>query len=112
MNEDIVRLQKEVKVFKLMKYRDGYNDGVQGKSPRYYLDVGSLHVDQGMMKVLASHTPSMPDASTTTTIIETSQDTPINAAPAEGQFAETRQDSEADPVSGATEALHPDFVSV
>ena len=30
MDKDVVRLQKEAKVFKLMKYHDGYNDGVQG----------------------------------------------------------------------------------
>ena len=31
-DEDVERLQREVNVFKLMKYRDGFNEGVQGKA--------------------------------------------------------------------------------
>ena len=40
-NEDVARLQKEVKIFKLMKYRDKYNNGVQGKPPRYLSRLGA-----------------------------------------------------------------------
>ena len=32
VDEDVARLQKEIKVFKFMKYRDGYNDRAQSKS--------------------------------------------------------------------------------
>ena len=32
-NEDVARLQKEVKVFKLMKSRDGYNDAQTTEKP-------------------------------------------------------------------------------
>jgi len=70
--EDVARLQKEVKVFKLMRYRDEYNDGVQGKPLRYPLDAGSLHADQGTIEVLASHALLMPDASVTTAVVGTS----------------------------------------
>ena len=47
MDEDVARLQKEVKIFKLMKYRDRYNVGAQGKPPRYPLGAmsgGSLGI--------------------------------------------------------------------
>ena len=37
MDEDMARLQKEAKVFMLMKYRERYNNGTQGKSSRYPL---------------------------------------------------------------------------
>ena len=42
VDEDMARLQKEIKVFKFMKYRDGYSDGAQGKSLGYPLEAGSL----------------------------------------------------------------------
>ena len=42
VDEDVVRLQKEVNVFKFIKYRDGYNDGAQDKPPRYPLRAGIL----------------------------------------------------------------------
>ena len=111
-DKDVTRLPEEAKVFKLMNYQDEYNNGVPGKPPRYLLDVGSLHVDQGTVKVLAFHAPSILDASTTTMVIETSRDSFVITAPAEGQSAEACQDSEADPASGAAEAPHPNFLSV
>ena len=52
-DEDVERLWKEVKVFKIMKYRDGYNDKAQCKPLRYPLEVRSLRTDQVMVKVLA-----------------------------------------------------------
>ena len=85
VDEDIERLQKKVKV---MKYIDGYNDEVQGKPSRYLLDAGSLHANQGMVEVLASHAPWMPEA--TATIIETSRDSSVSAALAESQSVEAR----------------------
>ena len=45
-DEDAERLQKQVKVFKLLKYQDRYNDERQGKAPRYPLDIGSSLVEQ------------------------------------------------------------------
>ena len=68
-DEDVARLQKEVKVFKLMKYWDRYNDWVQSKPPRYPIDAGSLLADRGTVEVLVSHAPSMPDASATAMVI-------------------------------------------
>ena len=47
VDEDVVRLQKKVKVFKFMKYRDVYTDGAQGKPPRYHLGAGGLRTDHG-----------------------------------------------------------------
>jgi len=95
-----------------MKYKDGYNDGVQEKPSRHPLSAVSLHADQGKMEVLISHAPSMPFSSATTTVIGTSRDYPVSSAHAESQFAEACQDSEVDPASGATEAPHRDILSV
>ena len=44
-DENIARLQKDVKLFKLMKYQKVNNDGAQGKPPRYPLRARSLHND-------------------------------------------------------------------
>jgi len=50
-----------------MKYREGYNDGVQDKAPRYPIEITSLHADQGIaqgtVEALASHGPSIPGTS-------------------------------------------------
>ena len=51
-DEDVARLQKEVKVFKLKKYRGGYNNGAQGTTPRYPLKIRSLYADQGTVEAL------------------------------------------------------------
>ena len=90
VDEDIARLQKEVKVFKLMKYRDGYNDEVQGKPSRYRLGFKSLHTDQGTAEVLALHASSIPDTSAMATVVGASQDPLTSEAPAEDQKAEAR----------------------
>jgi len=112
-DEDVARLQKEVKIFKLMKYRDGYNDGMQGNPLRYPLGVGILRADQGSMEVLASHAPPMPDDSATaTTIIGSSRDSLVSAALAEGQSAEACRDSEANPASRGAKAPHPDIPDI
>ena len=44
--KDVERLQKKVKAFKLLKYRNGYNDGRQGKAPRYPLDYRNTLFEQ------------------------------------------------------------------
>jgi len=95
-----------------MKYQDGYNDGAQGKPPRYPFGTGSLCIDQWTVEVLASHAPSMPDVSATVTVGGASRDPLASAAPAEGQFVEVCRDSEVDPASGAAEVPHLDIMSV
>jgi len=103
-------LQKEVKVFKLIKYRDGYNDGAQGKPLRYPLGVKSLRTDQGTIEVLVPHASSNPDTFATATVVKASRDPSANEAPVEGQLAEACRDSEVDLAFRAAEAPH-DIVS-
>ena len=87
-SKDVARLQKEVKVFKFLKYRDRYNDGAQGEPSRYPLGAGSLSTDQGTVEVLTSYAPSMPDVSAMTMVVRASRDSLASAVPAKGQSVE------------------------
>ena len=64
------------------------------------------------MEVLASHSPSMSDASPMAMVVGASRDPLVSATPAEGQSIETCWDSEVDPASGAAEVPHLDIMSV
>ena len=86
-----------------MKYQDGYKDGAHGKAPIYPLGIRNLSADQGMVKILALHAPSIPDAFATTTVVGASLDPLVSEALAKDQSVETRRDSEVDPVSEAAE---------
>jgi len=44
--EDVERLQKQVKAFKLMKFQEGYNDGRKRKASRYPLEVRSSDIER------------------------------------------------------------------
>ena len=53
----ITKLQKEVQVFKHLKYEQGYKYRAQGKALRYPLKVGISREDQGASESLASDAP-------------------------------------------------------
>jgi len=72
--DEIARLEKEVKVFKLMKYQHIYNDVVQGKQPRYPLGAGASAQTKGQWKSWPPIAPSMPDASATALVVGASRD--------------------------------------
>jgi len=90
-NEDVVRLQTEVKAFKLMKYRDGYTDGAQGKTSRHPLEIRSLHADQDTVQALAPHAPSILDTSATTTVADAPWDHLTSEVPTGDQSTKARQ---------------------
>ena len=52
----VARVQKEVQVLKLMKYR-GYKDRAQSKALSYPLEIRISHGDQGTSTFLASDAP-------------------------------------------------------
>ena len=49
-DEDIARLQKEVKIFRIMKYLDRFYDGAQGKPPWFPFGAESLCTNQGTVE--------------------------------------------------------------
>jgi len=65
----MARLQKEAKVFMLMKYRERYKMGHKANHRDTLSRVKSLRTDQGTTKVLDPHASSTPDASATTMVV-------------------------------------------
>ena len=76
----IVKVQKEVQVFKRLKYKQGYKDQPQGKALRYPLQLSGFRGDQGASRSLASDAPLPIVASVVT--IKAPQDRPARAATA------------------------------
>ena len=68
-----------------MKYRDGYNDGAQGKPPRYSLGLGTSTPVKKRWKSWLPIALSFPNASAIATVVGASRDPPANEALAEGQ---------------------------
>ena len=83
----MVKVQKEVQVCKLLKYKKGYKDRAQGKAPRNPLEVSVSRGDQSASRSLASDAPSPAAASATTT--EVPKDPPAGVA-TEGPLAQPR----------------------
>ena len=72
----VARVQKEVWIFKLMKYKEGYKDGAQGKASRYPFEIRISCGYQGTLTSLASDATSLPDAPIA--VIGATQDLPTS----------------------------------
>ena len=78
------QLQKEVMVFKFMKIE---MDTMMGRKANYDGTLSGLGTNQGTVKALASHVPSIRDASTAAMVVRASRDSLAHEAPTEDQQA-------------------------